>query len=159
MTADQLLRSLATLTNVTLTPSNETAVMAEYNSRFSSMPSDYNPSNISAPSVISVASIAGEFCDAGITQDMGASSSSRKLLPSSLNLAATSISESEFIQSGQLFANRFWGRSFSANEETAVRDFYAEMKNATDAGAKTSAKDMIRALCGALLASFDSISI
>lgn len=166
MTADQILRSLGALTQVTLSPGvpglssgNERAVLDEFNERLNSFPSEFNPRLVSVAGLISAASLAGEFCELRLTEDIEGPSSQRKLVRVDLILSKSVLAESEFVKSGEDFAKKFWGRPLVDNERLAIREFYNELFFASDTGAKLLPKDMLRALCAGMLASFDSISI
>lgn len=158
LTADQLLRSMSSLTGVPV----DSAVNAEYARLRSAFGETFSLHKVTAPMLLSLTSLAGVFCARAVDREAALPSDQRKLFKY-VNFAApvSSFNNEAYTDAVNGLALRFWSRQPKASESSLIRnsrDAFVQGISGTISDVKYT-KHLAVYLCTATLSSFDSFSL
>ena len=148
LTAEQTYQSMLNVTG-----QSAPIARTEYVSRFGTMSSTPNLTNMNSPLLLASTSLAGDVCNSAITSEISAATPRR--LFASINFAAAP-DEGAFQNSAAAMAEAFWGRRINGEELAHLNSYYAEMTTGVTANAALTRAVALGA-CAAMLSSFDSL--
>lgn len=155
LSAEEVLKGFSSVTNV----SPNTAIMNEYNARNSILATSNDLKEVTAPMMIAVANLSGEFCNALYQAENG---TAPKRIYASVNLTGNlnNFSDEQYVELLESMSMHFWSRQLTGDErrimQAAKNEFYETLTPA-QRGQTASLRNFLLFTCSAMLSSFDSI--
>lgn len=158
LTADQILRSMSSLTGVPV----DSSINAEYGRLRSAFGETFELEKVTAPMLLSLTSLAGVFCTKAVNREAALPAGQRKLFKL-VNFSApvSSFNNDAYSDAVNGLALRFWSRAPKASESSMIknsRDSFVQAITGTITDVKYT-KHLAIYLCTATLSSFDSFSL
>lgn len=158
LTADQLLRSMSSLTGVPV----DMEVEAEYEKLRSAFGETYDLKKVTAPMLMSMTSLAGVFCNKAVNREAALASGSRVMFKLvDFGKSVSSFNNAPFSDAVSGLSVRFWGRAIKTTESSMIRMGRDEFVQGI-VGELTNVqhtKSLAVFLCTGMLSSFDSFSL
>lgn len=159
LSAEQVLRSMASVTNITI----DGSVINEYKLQQDVLSGSYNLDTVTSPMLIGVVNLAGKFCPKLIEKERAQSDLTKREVFKTLNFTVKpdALVATDYTSALQELALKIWGRQATAEEldllNQARIDFIAG-KDIAKANTSTTAALMVM-VCTGMLSSFDAITL
>lgn len=166
-TGEQILKSMLTVTGLTITDPSDSSVMRQFQDSASIFSPGFSYANYTAPMGVAVASLATVVCSQVIAGELAQPRSpavAKDVFSSirSTDRTLEAFSETEFIDHLNYMALKYYGRPLNSSELGKFLAARAEFESEVSAGDKrTIAKfrDFLLFNCTAMLSSFDFLFI
>lgn len=156
LSAEQVLKSFSSVTKVAING----PIMNEYNARNTILSPNNDLKQSTAPMLVAISNLAGQFCEETLNQEVGMAAASRRFYNNvdfSRNIA--SVGDAQFVDAVNRLGLSFWGRAPGADELSllqAARTEFLNALNTTERNATASSRNLMLFTCTGMLASFDS---
>lgn len=159
LSAEQTLQSMLKVANVNTATA---AILTEYNGRYGALAAGNDLSMANGPLMLGSTSLAGEVCNALVTNEKAAMAADRSFFGQvNFNAGITSLDENAYNAAIRGLARQFWGRNENLEENNLLKAYKTEFTDALAANARTQAAsttNVMTAVCAAMLSSLDAIS-